>query len=491
MKEFHHAEIFCEDVQAAKRRFEEGLGMKPRASRDPPVSMSGSCNGSTESCLMQAGEAFRILLTGAVPSPSSVDLDLEDPRDALMMRESLGLRRVNGDGSGSGFAAAPTRADVSAFLSEHGCGVKALAVEVEDAEEAFTSSVQSGGYPSSPPRWFHASTGDVLSEEEAQTLPAVCMSEVRLYGDVDLRFLSRSPLIHPDGELPIPGLRYLSGLQERKKGDGEGSVDGSGWGLRWMDHVAGNVPSLDEQVEKMRRMWELEFFASYKADESHMRNLQTGLNSMVLSNSDAKVLLTVTEPVYGTARKSQIETYLEHNRGPGVQHIAIESSDIFKTVGNIREAGLFNLMKRPRPEYYEELRDRWLRNPQEPEEGKTKEVKASASVAPPVTHEMINEAERLGILVDRNDEGIVFQIFTTPVFERPTFFLEIIQRLGCERVESPGGKEGGGQQEEKAVTVVCPPRTRKSKGGCGGFGEGNFRELFRKVEEFEMENGLA
>ncbi|QHN82005.1 4-hydroxyphenylpyruvate dioxygenase [Arachis hypogaea] len=116
------------------------------------------------------------------------------------------------------------------------------------------------------------------------------------------------------------------------------------------------------------------------------------------------VLLPLNELVYGTKRKSQIETYLEHNEGAGLQHLACD--------------------------------------------------------------EQIKESEELGILVDRDDQGTLLQIFTKPVGDRPTIFIEIIQRIGCML-----------KDEEGKVY---------QKGGCGGFGKGNFYELFKSIEEYEM-----
>ena len=149
-------------------------------------------------------------------------------------------------------------------------------------------------------------------------------------------------------------------------------------------------------------------------------------------------------------RKSQIQTYLEQNEGPGLQHLALKTKDIFKTVRKMRESSEnsfgFELMKRPSDEYYRELPER---------------------LGDQLTPEQYEELEELGILADSDDEGILLQLFTKPIGDRPTFFFEIIQRIGC--VIS--------YDEETDMAIERP--------GCGGFGQGNFRELFKSIEDHE------
>ncbi|KAJ0465078.1 4-hydroxyphenylpyruvate dioxygenase [Helianthus annuus] len=151
--------------------------------------------------------------------------------------------------------------------------------------------------------------------------------------------------------------------------------------------------------------------------------------------------------VYGTKRKSQIQTYLEHNEGAGVQHLALASEDIFRTLREMRKrsgVGGFEFMPSPPPTYYRNLKSR---------------------AGDVLSDEQIKECEELGILVDRDDQGTLLQIFTKPVGDRPTIFIEIIQRVGCMV------KDDEGKVQQKA--------------GCGGFGKGNFSELFKSIEEYE------
>ena len=158
----------------------------------------------------------------------------------------------------------------------------------------------------------------------------------------------------------------------------------------------------------------------------------------------------MNEPTYGTRRRSQIQTYLVHHGGEGVQHIALFTDDIFRTVAAMRKAGRrggFAFMDAPSAEYYRELPER---------------------IGGALEADALAQAEELGLLVDRDDQGVLIQVFTRPLGDRPTLFLEIIQRVGC-MVDDPDGEEGEQIQS----------------GGCGGFGKGNFKELFKSVEEFE------
>ena len=134
-----------------------------------------------------------------------------------------------------------------------------------------------------------------------------------------------------------------------------------------------------------------------------------------------------------------------------MQHLALKTKDIFKTVRKMRQVQNdlfgFELMKRPSDEYYRELPDR---------------------LGDLLTSEQYQELEELGILADSDEEGILLQLFTKPVGDRPTFFFEIIERIGC--VISDGDDH---------------PETSIERPGCGGFGQGNFRELFKSIEEHE------
>jgi 4-hydroxyphenylpyruvate dioxygenase len=154
------------------------------------------------------------------------------------------------------------------------------------------------------------------------------------------------------------------------------------------------------------------------------------------------------EPTTGTRRKSQIQTYLDHNNGSGVQHIALKTDNIFATMRELRKrtlCGGFDFMPAPGQDYYDKVPSR-----------------IGEDI---LTAEQFQELQTLGLLADRDDQGVLLQVFTRPIGDRPTLFFEIIQRIGCDRDQD-------NQPKMQAF-------------GCGGFGKGNFSELFKSIEEFE------
>ena len=170
------------------------------------------------------------------------------------------------------------------------------------------------------------------------------------------------------------------------------------YGIRRLDHAVGNVPELAPAVNYVKKFTGFHEFAEFTAED--VGTNESGLNSVVLANNDEMVLLPLNEPVYGTKRKSQIETYLEHNEGAGVQHLALMSSDIFRTLREMRKrscVGGFEFMPSPPPTYYKNLKKR---------------------AGDVLSDEQIKECEELGILVDRDDQGTLLQIFTKPIGDR-------------------------------------------------------------------------
>jgi len=222
------------------------------------------------------------------------------------------------------------------------------------------------------------------------------------------------------------------------------------FGLERFDHVVGNVANMSAAQTYLQSITGFHEFAEFTAED--VGTVDSGLNSVVLASDNEAVLLPVNEPTTGGKRKSQIQTYLEQHRGPGVQHVALKTSDIFSTVRAMRDArGGFELMERPRDEYYATLRQRLGEDV--------------------LSEEQVAVCSELGILADRDREGVLLQIFTKPIGDRATLFLEIIQRVGCDR-----------DPETKAKVEQRP--------GCGGFGKGNFKELFRSIEEHETKIGI-
>eukprot|EP01032_Pedospumella_encystans_P038263 gene38263-43338_t len=158
------------------------------------------------------------------------------------------------------------------------------------------------------------------------------------------------------------------------------------------------------------------------------------------------ILFPVNEPTFGTRRKSQIQTYLEYNQGEGVQHVALMTHNICRTMDLMTEAttwGGFEFMPGLSHVYYER-------------------VKVKLGTENPFSEEQLAKIEKLGILIDKDDQGILMQIFTKPIGDRPTIFFEIIQRVGC----------------INATTKIQKP-------GCGGFGKGNIKNLFQCIEDYE------
>jgi len=218
------------------------------------------------------------------------------------------------------------------------------------------------------------------------------------------------------------------------------------YGIIRIDHVVTNVPSLFEQVDYLADATGFHEFAEFTAED--VGTVDSGLNSMVLANNSEHVLLPVNEPTHGTKRKSQIQTYLEQNNGSGVQHIALKTNDIFATMKELKHRsfiGGFEFMPAPNKVYYERCVERI-----------GKDV---------LTELQWKELEELGLLADKDDQGVLLQVFTKPLGDRMTAFVEIIQRVGCDR--------------DKDNCVI------EQIAGCGGFGKGNFSELFKSIEEYE------
>ena len=310
------------------------------------------------------------------------------------------------------------------FVQRHGLAVRAVGLEVDDAGEAFATSVKYGARPALEP---------CLAGEGAG---AVTVAEVELYGDAVLRFIS-GPGAGAHGF--FPGYEAVEAPTHQD------------FGFVGLDHVVGNVPCLLETVDYIARFTGFHEFAEFTAED--VGTVDSGLNSMVLASNNEKVLLPLNEPTTGTRRKSQIQTYLDHNLGPGVQHLALKTNDILTTLSRMREVSDtvgFDFMPRPSERYYREL---------------------PARIGDSLTPQQYQEVERLGALVDKDDQGVLLQIFTKPLGDRPTVFIEIIQRVGClQPAEEPG--PSGALVMEQA-------------GGCGGFGKGNFTELFKQIEDYE------
>ncbi|XP_047092770.1 4-hydroxyphenylpyruvate dioxygenase-like [Lolium rigidum] len=383
---FHHVELWCADAAGAASRFSSALGV-------PLAAVSDLSTGNS-------AHASRLLRSGSL---------------SLLFTSSHSQQEHHMDG-----ATIPSFSpnDASRFVADHGGpAVRAIAVRVSDAAEAFRASVDAGARPAFAP---------------ADLGLGFCFAEVELYGDVVLRFVS----CPADNAV----VTFLPGFEDIDV-DSSGAAD---YGLRRIDHVVGCLPELAPVAEYIASFTGFHEFVEFTAED--VGTAESGLNVVVLANKTETVLLNLTEPVHGTKRRSQIQTYLDHHGGPGVQHIALASDDVLGTLRQMmRAAGAFEFLEPPPPNYYDGVRRR---------------------AGDVLSEAQIKGCQELGVLVDRDDQGVLLQIFTKPVGERQTLFLEVIQRIGCMEKDEESGRE-------------------QQRGGCGGFGKGNFHELFKAVEEYE------
>ncbi|NLU91048.1 4-hydroxyphenylpyruvate dioxygenase [Chitinophaga sp. Ak27] len=291
--------------------------------------------------------------------------------------------------------------DIARHVAKHGDGVKVLALWVDDARAAFEETVKRGGTPYLEP---------VVEKDE---FGEVVRSGIRTYGDTVHVFVERKK---------YNGL-FLPGYKEWKT-----AYNPTDTGLLYVDHCVGNVGwnEMNTWVSFYERVMGFRNLISF--DDSDISTEYSALMSKVMSNGNGRVKFPINEPAEGK-KKSQIEEYLDFYGGPGVQHVAIATNDIVKTVTELQSRGV-EFLTVP-SSYYETLLDRV---------GKIDEE--------------VSPLQKLGILVDRDDEGYLLQIFTKPIQDRPTVFFEIIQRKGAQ-----------------------------------SFGKGNFKALFESIEREQALRG--
>jgi 4-hydroxyphenylpyruvate dioxygenase len=282
----------------------------------------------------------------------------------------------------------------------HGDGVKTIALGVDDVEKAWRETTSRGGKSAWAPR------------EEKDEDGIYRTSAIYTYGETLHVFVDRDDY---KGSF-APGYRPIS----------DRAADSTG--LAAVDHVVGNV-----QLGKMNQ-W-VNFYHQVMGfrqllhfDDKDISTEYSALMSKVMSNGNGRVKFPINEPAEGK-KKSQIEEYLDYYLTPGVQHIAMATGDILATVAELKKRGIEFL--RVPDTYYEMLPDRV---------GKIKED--------------MQAVHDLGILVDRDDEGYLLQIFSRPIQDRPTMFIEVIQRHGAQ-----------------------------------GFGKGNFKALFESIEVEQERRG--
>jgi 4-hydroxyphenylpyruvate dioxygenase len=292
--------------------------------------------------------------------------------------------------------------DIAAHHAHHGDGVHKIALSVPDAEAAYNHAVDHGARGILTPHWVQDEHGRVQ------------LSSVATYGDTQHLFVARE------------GYKgaFLPGYERRA----ETSKNPPDSGLFAIDHIVGNVElgHMDEWVHYYERVFGMTEMIHF-SDEA-ISTEYSALMSKVVTDGTGRIKFPINEPAEGK-RKSQIEEYIEYYRGAGAQHIAVATRDIVGCVSALREQGV-EFLTIPE-EYYDEVPERI---------GKIEEDLA--------------DLRRLGILVDRDDEGYLLQIFTKPVGDRPTIFFEIIERHGSR-----------------------------------GFGEGNFKALFEAIEREQDRRG--
>ncbi len=291
---------------------------------------------------------------------------------------------------------------ISEHVKKHGDGVKILALWVDDAYSAFEETTKRGGKPYLEPQ--------TLTDEHGE----IRISGIYTYGETIHMFIERK---NYNGVF-MPGYRKW-----------ESEYNPEDAGLLYIDHCVGNVGwnRMNETVKWYEEV--MGFVNILTFDDKQINTEYSALMSKVMSNGNGYSKFPINEPAEGK-KKSQIEEYLEFYEGEGVQHIAVATKDIVKTVKTLKARGV-EFLSAPPQAYYDMMGER------------VGEI-----------DEEIAPLKELGILVDRDEEGYLLQIFTKPVEDRPTLFFEIIERKGAQ-----------------------------------SFGAGNFKALFESIEREQALRG--
>jgi 4-hydroxyphenylpyruvate dioxygenase len=295
---------------------------------------------------------------------------------------------------------------INQHLAKHGDGVKVIALWVDDARKSWEETTKRGAKSFMEPAVEKDEHGEVVR------------SGIYTYGETVHMFVERKN---------YKGL-FLPGYQSWKSDYNPSPV-----GLKFIDHMVGNVGwgEMNQWVKWYEDVMGFVNFLSF--DDKQIHTEYSALMSKVMSNGNGRIKFPINEPAEGK-KKSQIEEYLDFYEGSGVQHIAVATDDIIKTVSELRTRGV-EFLSAPPKTYYEEIPARL---------GKHMNI----------MKEDISVLEKLAILVDADEEGYLLQIFTKPVEDRPTLFFEIIQRMGAR-----------------------------------GFGAGNFKALFESIEREQAKRG--
>ncbi|WP_205701588.1 4-hydroxyphenylpyruvate dioxygenase [Hymenobacter rigui] len=292
--------------------------------------------------------------------------------------------------------------DITRHVAQHGDGVKVMALWVDDARKSFEETTKRGAKPAFEPYTIEDEHGSVT------------MAGIYTYGETIHTFVERSNYTGP----------FLPGFVARTSGIPQGTPVG----LQYVDHCVGNVGwgEMNQWVKFYEDVMGFKLLITF--DDDDISTEYSALMSKVVSNGNGFVKFPINEPAEGK-KKSQIEEYLDFYHSPGVQHMALITHDIRQTVTELRRRGV-EFLQVPNT-YYDDLLDR-------------------------VGHidEDLDSIRDLNLLVDRDEEGYLLQIFTKPVEDRPTVFYEIIQRKGAK-----------------------------------SFGKGNFKALFEAIEREQALRG--
>ena len=291
-------------------------------------------------------------------------------------------------------------------LAKHGDGVKVIALWVEDAKKSWEETTKRGAKSFMEPVTEKDEHGEVVR------------AGIYTYGETVHIFVERKN---------YKGL-FLPGYQEWKSDYNPTPV-----GLKFIDHMVGNV-GWNEMNATVKWYEEVMGFVNFLSfDDKQITTEYSALMSKVMSNGNGRIKFPINEPAKGK-KKSQIEEYIDFYEGAGVQHLALATDDIIKTVTELKARGV-EFLPPPPQAYYDEIPTR---------------LGSHMSIM----KEDISKLQELSILVDADEDGYLLQIFTKPVEDRPTLFYEIIQRMGAK-----------------------------------GFGAGNFKALFESIEREQAKRG--
>lgn len=291
--------------------------------------------------------------------------------------------------------------DINRHIDAHGDGVKVIALWVDDATKSYQETTTRGAESYFAPKTISDDDGDVV------------LSGIHTYGETVHVFVERSNY----NGIFMPGYRKWEPFYQP-----------SDVGLKYVDHMVGNVGwnEMNKWCEFYAKVMGFAQLVSF--DDKDISTEYTALMSKVMSNGNGRIKFPINEPAEGR-KKSQIEEYIEFYNGAGVQHMALATDNIIETVTALRNRGV-EFLTVPAT-YYEDVLDRVG-----------------------TIDEDLKPLSELGILIDRDDEGYLLQIFTKPILDRPTMFIEIIQRKGAK-----------------------------------SFGKGNFKALFESIEREQASRG--